>query len=177
MTDDNICGGEKENGEPCRRDPGWGLKGVTEGPCRDHIGNFHNPKKLTPDVKSTLIGAAQEGAFKQHCAQLAGISEQTLRNWINWGEEDIEKGIDSPCAGLYSEFMRARGAGAVNRLKDADTEFVLERSYGYTKSEKHELEHSGGLAQEHSLADEDRETALEAIRSMQRSTGAGHSDE
>lgn len=154
MTNDSICGEEKENGEPCRRDPGWGREGITEGPCRDHIGDFHNPKKLTPDVKSTLIGAAQEGAFKVHCAQLAGISEQTLRNWLNWGEEDVEKDIDSPCASLYSEYMRARGAGAVRRLKDADTEFVLERSYGYTKSEEHQLTGGDGGPVEISFTEE-----------------------
>lgn len=159
MSDDTICGEEKENGGPCRRDPGWGREGVTEGPCRDHIGDFHNPKKLTPDVKSTLIGAAQEGAFKEHCAMIAGISMSTLQNWMNWGEEDVEKGIESPCADLYWAYQRARGAGAVRRLKDADGEFVLERSYGYTKEQDVNLGGQDGNPVQVEFAEEVIETA------------------
>lgn len=142
----DICGEPKGNGEPCKRDPGWGREGVSKGPCMDHVGDFHNPKKLTPEVKNTLAGAAQEGAFKKHCAQLAEISRQTLENWLKWGEEDVKKDIDSPCADLYLTFQRARGTGAVRRLKDVDSEFVLERSYGYTKTEEHQITGEGGGA-------------------------------
>jgi hypothetical protein len=107
---------------------------------------------------STLVGAAQEGAFKKHCAQVAGITPQTLRRWLNWGEEDVDKEIDSPCADLYVRYQRARGAGAIRRLKDANTEFVLERSYGYTKTEEHQVTGGGGGPLEVTFVEETVET-------------------
>lgn len=138
----NTCGEQNANGKPCQREAGWGTN-RDDGPCKDHAESYHNPDKLTEETKSTLIGAAQEGAFKKHCAQVAGLAPRTLRRWLEWGEDDEEADIDSPCADLFVRFQRARGAGAVRRLKDADSEFILERSYGYTKEEKRELEHSG----------------------------------
>lgn len=145
MSDPNdICGEETANGGKCTRDAGWGISGRDTGPCRDHEGDFHNPKKLDEETKNTLIGAAQEGAFKEHCAQIAGLAPRTLRRWLEWGEEDVDAEIDSPCADLYVRWQRARGAGAVRRLKDVDSKFVLERSYGYTKTETHEVTGEGG---------------------------------
>ena len=144
MSDTNdICGEPTSSGGRCTRDAGWGTS-RDSGPCSDHQDDFHNPAKLNAETKSTLIGAAQEGAHKEHCAQIAGITEQTLRNWLNWGQEDAENDIDSPCAELFLDFQRARGAGAVRRLKDVDSKFVLERSYGYTKTETHEVTGEGG---------------------------------
>lgn len=145
MTEDDICGEQNADGTECKRDAGWGRgEDVNSGPCMDHVDDYHNPKKLTPETKSTLVGAAQEGAFKQHCAQVAGITEQTLRNWLNWGEADVENDVDSPCADLFLDFQRARGAGAVRRLKDVRSEFVLERSYDYTKTEERQITGDGG---------------------------------
>lgn len=143
-ADTDICGEPTASGGSCIRDAGWGTP-RDDGPCVDHAESYHDPKKLNAETKSTLIGAAQEGAFKEHAAQLAGLSEQTLRNWLNWGEADSESGIDSPCAALFLDWQRARGAGAVRRLKDVDSKFVLERSYGYTNKEMREIEHSGEL--------------------------------
>ena len=157
----DICGEETDAGEPCKRKAGWGRDGVSEGPCKNHMDEYHNPNKLTPERKSTLVGAAQEGAFKEHCALIARISEQTLRNWLNWGEEDVQKGIDSPCADLFLDFQRARGAGAVRCLKDANSEFILERSYGYNKTETHEVSGPGGdpIETEHTRELTERELA------------------
>lgn len=143
MTDtENICGEENADGSKCKREAGWGTD-RDGGPCKDHAESYHDPKKLDEETKSTLIGAAQEGAFLKHCAMVAGITPRTLRNWLEWGEADEEAGVDSPCADLFFRFQRARGAGAVRRLKDVDSAFVLERSYEYTKTEKREHEHSG----------------------------------
>lgn len=137
---ENICGeatGSDGNGPPCQRQAGWGTESDI-GPCKDHAEDYVVPDKLTEETKNQLIGAAQQGAFKRHCAQTAGLRPRTLRRWLSWGEDHCERGIDSELAEFYVRFQQARGAGAVRRLKDADDEFVLERSYGYTKTERHE---------------------------------------
>jgi len=133
MTE-NICGFEKDDGEPCKRPAGWGTPSQL-GHCKDHAEEYRVPRKLTPDTKSSLIGAAQRGAFKKHCAQIAGITPQTLRNWLNQGEEHINTGLETPLSEFYLRFHRARAAGAAEQLSEASAEFVLERSYGYTKSQ------------------------------------------
>lgn len=142
MTDE-ICGETRKDGNECQRDAGWGVDGKNTGPCMDHRADHTHAKKLTEERINQICGAAQEGAFKRHCAQISGITPQTLRNWLNEGEDDVEHDRDTPFADLYFRFHRARGAGAVKNLDNARSEFVLERSYGYTKTEKREVEHSG----------------------------------
>jgi len=131
------CGQPTKDGGKCQRDAGWGLESDI-GPCRDHAEEYRVPKKLDEETKNSLVGAAQAGAFKRHCAHVAGIAPSTLRDWLNRGEDHVTNDIDSPLADLYRRFQRARAAGAVSKLRDADDEFVLERSYGYTKTERKE---------------------------------------
>lgn len=139
-ADHPICGDtDTQTGEPCQRDAGWGTN-ASRGPCRDHVQSYTVPKKLTPEVQNSLIGAAKEGAKIKHCAQLAGIGGTTLWEWLSEGEEHIEADIDSELAELYRTFHRARASGAVKRLRDANDEFVLQSSYGYTKREEHEVD-------------------------------------
>lgn len=142
MTE-NTCGYEKDDGEPCKRPAGWGTD-ASIGHCRDHAEEFRTPRKLDEETKQSLIGAAQTGAFKRHCAEVAGITPQTLRNWLRQGEEHANNGLETPLAEFYFRFQRARGAGAVSKLREVNPEFVLERSYGYTKSHEVELTGEGG---------------------------------
>lgn len=142
MTE-NSCGYEKEDGEPCKRPAGWGTD-ASIGHCRDHAAEYRSPRKLDEETRQSLIGAAQTGAFKRHCAEVAGITPQTLRNWLSQGEEHTSKGVETPLAEFYLRFQRARSAGAVSKLRDVDPEFILERSYGYTKSQEVELSGEGG---------------------------------
>jgi hypothetical protein len=65
------------------------------------------------------------------CARLAGVTRETL--W-NWREEYPE---------FASEFRQARAEGELDHLEnvsDHGSQFILERSYGYTKTEKREIE-------------------------------------
>lgn len=143
MTNENICGYEKDDGEPCQRPGGWGTD-ASIGHCRDHAEEYTTPRKLDEETRQALIGAAQTGAFKRHCADVAGIARSTLWEWLNQGEEHAANGMNTPLADFYRTFQRARGAGAVSRLREVDPEFILERSYGYTKSQEVELTGEGG---------------------------------
>lgn len=140
--DTDRCGEPKPDGKPCKRPAGWGTENDS-GPCADHRNERRALRKFNDQTRERILGAAQQGAFKIHCAQVAGITEQTLRNWLEWGERDLENGFDTELSQFHLDFHRARGAGAVKRLSNARDEFVLERSYGYTKRE--EIEHSGTI--------------------------------
>lgn len=163
MTD-AVCGYVKESDdEPCQRPAGWGTPSDI-GHCKDHAEEYTVPRKMDEQTKQSLVGAARRGAFKKHCARVAGITPQTLRNWLNQGEEHIANCMETPLSEFYLRFERARAAGAVERLEDVDPEFVLERSYGYTKTETHELTgEDGGPIQTEDVTDEELALLEEAF--------------
>jgi len=122
------------DGEPCElpasRD---------DGRCHHHTdiesqrANGGRPSKLAQYEDDILTGARQ-GMTLEGCARLAGVPEQTLYRWIN-DHDDFRESLN-----------RARAQGELKHLQsvnDAGSRFILERSFGYTKTEKRELEHSG----------------------------------
>jgi len=140
MTDDkDICGEPTADGTPCQRRTGFGRgEDVTTGPCMDHYKDRPELRKFTPERRERIIGAASSGAYKKHIAQMAQIKPETLTRWIDMGEKDEYNGLDTDLAEFYREWQRARGVGALQKLQNVEDEFVLERSYGYTKKERHE---------------------------------------
>lgn len=137
---DNTCGEPNAEGEPCGRQAGWGTPSDI-GPCKDHAQEYRVPRKLTEEARSKILGAAQRGAFKQTCAAIAGVTPQTLRNWLNQGEQHVQDGLDTPLSEFYLAFQRAHAQGEVSTLQDCSSEFLAERAYGYTKTQ--ELQHTG----------------------------------
>jgi hypothetical protein len=66
------------------------------------------------------------------CARLAGVAKDTLYRWLDEYEE------------FSDEFKRARAQGELKHLQsvnESGSRFILERSFGYTKSQ--EIEHQG----------------------------------
>lgn len=142
---EEVCGStDTSSGEPCERPAGWGTD-RDQGPCYDHEKSHTVPKKLTPKVKNRILGALRDGAAWRHAAMVAGIQAETLKRWRKEGEKHVEGGIESELAELYRDVQRARGAGALKRIQGASDEFVLERSYGYTKTEEQNVNVQGEL--------------------------------
>jgi hypothetical protein len=56
------------------------------------------PTKLTKPVQARIIAAAAAGNTRRVCALAAGISERTLYDWINRGEDEVEP---------YLQFLQA----------------------------------------------------------------------
>ena len=132
-----ICGEENKDGSRCQRESGWGTD-RNHGPCIDHKQDRPVLRKFTAERREQIIGAAQTGAFKKHCAQLAEIDQDTLQRWLKMGEKDEQNGLDTELADFYTDWQRARGMGAIKTLQNVNDEFLAERAYGYTKKERHE---------------------------------------
>jgi hypothetical protein len=133
MTDD-TCGHPTGDGTPCENP-------ATDG---DHCWipthgdpdaeNPHGRPSLLEEYEEDILVGARQGMTLEGCARLAGIDESTLHRWIN-KHEDFRKSL-----------KRARAQGELQHLQsvnDSGSRFILERSFGYVKTEKRELEHSG----------------------------------
>jgi hypothetical protein len=132
MPDDCIA--TKNDGEPCTYTAKY-----PDGKCGIH--SEHNdrtpaggrPSKLDDHWDDILTGARQ-GMTLEGCARLAGVAEKTLHAWINKNDK------------FRKALKRARAQGELKHLQsvnDSGSRFILERSYGYVKTEKRELEHTG----------------------------------
>lgn len=136
MTDD-ICGEPTSTGSPCQRDPGWG-RDVDQGACVDHADG--RPSKLD-SAWDDAMEAAEAGLTKAGIARYCGIDESTLHRWLD-KYDDFRKSL-----------RRKRAQAEVRYVTDPDdtrhAQFLLERSFGYTKSEEVELSgevDTGGLS-------------------------------
>lgn len=147
---DEQCGETKNDGEPCPYPPKH-----DDGKCGIHTeGNTQGRPSLLDEYKGDILDAAREGLTYEGIARVAGIGVSTLHDWRDQYD------------GFSEALERARARGERELIQEADAEFVLERSYDYVK--KQEIEHSGDVAHEHELGEDDRELALETIRQLQR---------
>lgn len=127
MTED-ICGStDTADGTPCQNPAGHGTESDI-GPCHLHP-TRGRPSKYTEERREAILEAARHGTTIEGCARAGGIHHSTLYDWMDQYDEFSEA------------FNRARAAGEQRLIPEADPEFILERSYGYTKTQ--EIEHSG----------------------------------
>jgi len=137
MTNDDICGAECADGSQCQH-PAGGCP-VASHSDPDAENNQGRPSKFET-VRDDVVEAAREGLTIEGCARAAGVHKSTLYDWLDTYDE------------FSDAFMRARANGERRLLKQALTDpdvdsrtarFILERSFGYTKSQ--EIEHSGDV--------------------------------
>lgn len=128
MTDQDTCGYETPNG-PCQN------PATQDGHCwiDSHGGDVDGhgrPSKLDSHEDDIMTGARQ-GMTLEGCARLAGVDESTLHRWID-KYDDFRKSL-----------KRARAQGELKHLQsvnDSGSRFILERSFGYVKTEKREVD-------------------------------------
>jgi hypothetical protein len=127
-----VCGEPRSDGDPCQ----WDVD--AKGPCPFH-GDGDSPDNGRPtkleDTKEDILDAAREGLTLEGIARVAGIGVSTLREWRTENDD------------FSAALRRARAEAERELIQDVDPEFVLERSYGYMKTEKREItgEDGGGL--------------------------------
>jgi len=131
MTDD-ICGHPTADETPCQHP-------ATDGDScwlNEHGGDADPSGRpsLLDEHEDDILTGARQGMTLEGCARLAGVAEKTLHSWINKNDE------------FRKSLKRARAHGELQHLQsvnDSGSQFILERSFGYVKTEKRELEHSG----------------------------------
>jgi len=132
-----TCVATKNDGDPCE----YAAK-YDDGKCGIHTDE--NPRQdpggrpsLLEEYEDDIMVGARQGMTLEGCARLAGVDESTLHRWIT-DNEDFRKSL-----------KRARAHGELTHLQsvnDSGSRFILERSFGYYKKEKRELEHSGEVS-------------------------------
>ena len=141
MPDTDICGAETASGGPCQHpatedgDPNrcW-IDAHNDTALPTQSGDPGRPSKLD-DHEEDIFAGARQGMTLEGCARLAGVPEQTLHRWINKHDD------------FHESLKRARAHGELQHLQsvnDAGSRFILERSFGYTKTETHEHTGEGG---------------------------------
>lgn len=133
------CGStDTTTGEPCQFTPG------SSCPHHDNS-NAGRPLKLDdPSRRDDLIEAAKEGMSKSGCCRAAGVTIETLNDYL---ERAKEEDADDRFIEFFDRFKRARSEGEKQLVHEArangDAKFLLATSFGYSK--KQEIEHSGEI--------------------------------
>lgn len=130
---DETCGWETPNG-PCQNPPTEGETCWIPSHGDPDAENPQGRPSLLEEYEDDIYAGARQGMTLEGCARLAGVDESTLYRWID-KYEDFRKSLN-----------RARAHGELSHLQsvnDSGSRFILERSFGYVKTEKREISGEG----------------------------------
>jgi hypothetical protein len=91
------------------------------------------PNKFTPEVRNSILQAVRMGCYLETAAAFAGISKQTLFNWLRLGAQDVE-----PFVEFHRDFAEAlaksemRGLAVIGKASEKSWQaaaWLLERRY------------------------------------------------
>ena len=74
------------------------------------------PSKLTADVQEKLLAVIKLGAYRAAACDFAGITPETLRNWLRRGEAEGE----GPCFELATQLKQAEASACIKAASDSD---------------------------------------------------------
>ena len=125
-----TCDAVKNDGDPCEYEAKY-----DDGKCGIHTDETKTqpgrPSEVAKHEDDILVGARQ-GMTMEGCARLAGVDESTLYRYLNKDKN----------AEFRKSLKRARAQGELKHLQsvnDRGSQFLLERSFGYVKTEKREI--------------------------------------
>lgn len=149
-----TCGATTANQGECKNPAGDNGRCwiPTHNPDNTEDNPHGRPSKLD-DHEGEIIQSAKSGMTIENCANAAGITEQTLYNWLDEHED------------FFEAFKRARREGAQKLIQQGLHEgngydsqfarFLLQASHGYVKTERREVTGEGGGGIEIVLGDDD----------------------
>ncbi|SEQ31285.1 helix-hairpin-helix domain-containing protein [Natrinema salaciae] len=123
----------------------------------DEDGGKGRPSKLEK-YEDDIFEAARQGLTYEGIARVAGVGVSTLHDWRE-AHEDFSESLE-----------RARSEAERELIQDVDAEFVLERSYGYVKTEKREVDMDADIDQTttQELGEDEKEIARQLIQMKQQ---------
>lgn len=110
--------------------------------------------KFTQDRLNRFAQALELGATLEIACQYAGFSYRQYRVWMVEAESAAERGKRSRYSSLPQIKADAEARGAVKLLAKMEKDgagdwrahaWKLERRFGYNRTERREMEHSGGI--------------------------------
>lgn len=129
---DQECGAATTGGDECSNPAGE--NGRCWIPSHNPEGSDENPNgrpSLLEEYRDEVLAAAEEGLTYEGIARVAGIGVSTLHDWRD-EYPDFSESLE-----------RARSRAEREHIRNVDSEFVLERSFGYVKTEERKHEHTG----------------------------------
>jgi len=105
------CGHETAEGEPCSL-PG----SYPDGRCHHHTqaedtGNNGRPTKLSYEKQEKIASDIEQGRSMASAARKQNLSTQTIHNWMQRGESDLEEGKENQYTDFFERITRAKGYG------------------------------------------------------------------
>jgi hypothetical protein len=119
---------QDSDGEPCQ----YAAK-YDDGKCGIHTDEKETvgrPSEIA-EYEDDILAGARQGMTMEGCARLAGVSEPTLYRYLDKNDP------------FRKSLKRARAHGELQHLQsvnESGSQFLLERSFGYMKTEKREID-------------------------------------
>ena len=111
MEDDaDVCGHETADGTPCQN------PATDDGSCwLDAHGGSGNksgrPTKLSHAKQEAIAADIEQGRSMRSAARKQDLSPQTVFNWMQRGEADLEEGKENEYTQFFERITRAKGYG------------------------------------------------------------------
>lgn len=114
MTDDNdgeVCGADLTNDGTCDYQASY-----PDGRCGHHTehkdkSDRGRPSKLSYERQEQIASDIEAGRSINSAARKAGVTPQTVYNWIDRGEAEKEKGNENAYTEFLERITRAKGHG------------------------------------------------------------------
>lgn len=120
----------KTSAQPKRNSSGKGKKSSKGRPLRTNLSEARQPEepasgttKLTPEVAQTILAYIEAGAWDYIGAEMAEVSDRTVREWVRRGEGKDPDRPPTPELAKFARNWRAAKAKArgVREMQVADT--------------------------------------------------------
>ena len=113
---DEICGEEKGDGEQCTYTPKYpdgkcGFHTEEDEPVEEESNPVGRPTKLSYERQEQIASDIEQGKSINSAARKAGVTPNTVFNWLDRGESEKEAGNENEYVEFFNRITRAKGQG------------------------------------------------------------------
>ena len=106
MGDDELCGAETSKGGTCQNPADSCPWHNTDNPPENG-----RPSKLTHSVQEAIASDIERGRSMRSAARKQDLTPQTIMNWMQRGEGDLEENKANEYTDFFQRITRAKGYG------------------------------------------------------------------